>query len=107
MADRLLDETAGWLWLGGRIPDQGDRTSRNAAFLERYEAVLPELLGPELPVEEAAVLAEGPPRPTTRPTNLQRPPRLPTRSTHDPPAPLPRAGARRRDRAARLAGRDP
>ena len=56
MADRLLDETAGWLWLGGRIPDQGDRTSRNAVFLDRYEAALPELLGAE--VSEADATAE-------------------------------------------------
>ena len=47
MADRLLDESAGWLWLGGRIPDQGDRTGRNEALLARYEAALPELLGPD------------------------------------------------------------
>ena len=50
MADRLLAETAGWLWLGGRIPDQADRASRNEAFVARYEARLPELLG----VAEAA-----------------------------------------------------
>jgi len=44
IADRLLDETADWLWLGGRMPDPGERTSRNAALLERYTARLPELL---------------------------------------------------------------
>jgi hypothetical protein len=53
MADRLLDESAGWLWLGGRMPDQGDRTSRNEAFLARYEAALPELFGPEGVADDA------------------------------------------------------
>lgn len=44
MADRLLDESADWLWLGGRRPDQSDRTPRNADFLTRHAATLPELL---------------------------------------------------------------
>jgi Putative bacterial sensory transduction regulator len=48
VADRLLDESAGWLWLGGRMPDQAGRTRRNGAFLDRYEGRLPELAG-ELP----------------------------------------------------------
>jgi Putative bacterial sensory transduction regulator len=63
MADRLLDETAGWLWLGGRIPDQGDRVGRNEAFLARYEAVLPELLGPGDPADDAVAGAD--PAPAT------------------------------------------
>ncbi len=47
IADRLLDESKGWIWLGGRMPDQGDRTSRHEAFLTRFEAILPELFGPD------------------------------------------------------------
>lgn len=43
IADRYLDESADWLWFGGKIPDQSDRTSRNAAFLRRYEGRLGEL----------------------------------------------------------------
>ena len=43
IADRLLDETAGWLWIGGRIPDQSGRTGRNDAFLARYDERLAEL----------------------------------------------------------------
>ena len=43
IADRLLDETTGWLWLGGKVPDQSDRTCRNEALLARYEGRLPEL----------------------------------------------------------------
>ena len=27
IADRLLDESKDWLWIGGRMPDPGDRTS--------------------------------------------------------------------------------
>jgi hypothetical protein len=43
IADRLLDESKDWLWIGGRMPDPGDRTSANAAFLDRFAARLPEL----------------------------------------------------------------
>jgi hypothetical protein len=46
IADRLVEESKDWLWLGGRMPDQGDRTSANAALLDRYRARLPELLEP-------------------------------------------------------------
>ncbi len=45
ICDALLIESAGWLWIGGRIPDSGDRRSRNEALLERYADRLPELLG--------------------------------------------------------------
>ncbi len=44
IADHLLDESVDWLWLGGRMPDPGDRRSANEPFLERYAARLPELL---------------------------------------------------------------
>jgi hypothetical protein len=44
IADRLLEESAGWLWIGGRIPDQSGRTSRNEAFLARYDDRLGELV---------------------------------------------------------------
>lgn len=43
IADRLLVESADWLWFGGRIPDQSDRTRRNVALLARYEGRLREL----------------------------------------------------------------
>ena len=46
IADRLLDESGDWLWLGGRMPDPGDRRSANGAFLDRYTLRLPELLEP-------------------------------------------------------------
>jgi hypothetical protein len=43
IADRLLDESADWIWLGGRRPDESGRTSRNPAVLDRYAGHLPEL----------------------------------------------------------------
>jgi len=46
IADRLLDESKDWLWIGGRMPDPGDRMSANGALLDRYAARLPELLEP-------------------------------------------------------------
>jgi Putative bacterial sensory transduction regulator len=45
IADRLFDESVEWLWIGGRMPDQAGRASRNEAFLARYDEHLPELLG--------------------------------------------------------------
>ena len=58
IADQLLEESKHWLWIGGRIPDQGDRTSTNAAFLDRFAERLPELSGlpePPSPPEPPAV----------------------------------------------------
>lgn len=45
IADRLLDDTRDWIWIGGRMPDQSERVGRNPAFLARFEARLPELFG--------------------------------------------------------------
>ncbi len=45
ICDALLDESAGWLWIGGRVPEQGDRVGRSEALLDRYADRLPELLG--------------------------------------------------------------
>jgi hypothetical protein len=45
ICDALLPETAGWLWVGGLMPEQGDRRPRNGALLARYADRLPELLG--------------------------------------------------------------
>jgi Putative bacterial sensory transduction regulator len=45
IADRLLEESAGWLWIGGRIPDTSGRTSRGAALLDRFADRLGELAG--------------------------------------------------------------
>ncbi len=52
IADRLLEESASWLWVGGRVPDTSARTSRGAHLLVRYADRLAEVIGP---VEPAAV----------------------------------------------------
>jgi Putative bacterial sensory transduction regulator len=44
ICDRLLEDAAGWLWIGGRIPDQADRRTRNPALLARYADRLSELV---------------------------------------------------------------
>jgi Putative bacterial sensory transduction regulator len=44
IADRLFDETRGWLWIGGRVPDgYADRDCRTADLLDRFAPRLPEL----------------------------------------------------------------
>jgi hypothetical protein len=43
IADRLLDESKDWIWLGGRMPDPRGRESRNEALIARFETQLPEL----------------------------------------------------------------
>src|SRR5262245_18102977 len=44
IADQLFEESAGWIWISGRIPDTSGRTSRGAPHLARYAAELGELL---------------------------------------------------------------
>ena len=46
ISDQLLEESASWLWIGGRIPDTSGRPSRGAALIDRYAEQLPELLEP-------------------------------------------------------------
>lgn len=44
IADALFDETRGWLWIGGRVPDDyAARPIRTAALLERFAGRLGEL----------------------------------------------------------------
>ncbi|HEY7591413.1 MAG TPA: YbjN domain-containing protein [Candidatus Limnocylindrales bacterium] len=46
VADELFDESAGWLWIGGRVPaGYGEGAPRNPGLLERYADRLGELLG--------------------------------------------------------------
>ena len=35
ICDLLLEETAAWLWIDGRVPDPGSRVGRQAALLRR------------------------------------------------------------------------
>lgn len=45
VADRLFDETRGWIWIGGRVPDgYAEREGRNAALLDRFAGRLGELV---------------------------------------------------------------
>lgn len=47
VADRLLDESKGWLWIGGIMPTEpADRAARNPGFLDRYADRLPAADGP-------------------------------------------------------------
>lgn len=47
VSDRLLDESADWLWLGGKRPaGYADRAPRNPAFLDRFERRLAEFREP-------------------------------------------------------------
>ena len=52
LADRLLEESAGWIWIGGKIPGTVGRERRNSALLERYDARLAELDARELDARE-------------------------------------------------------
>ena len=46
IADAIFDETRGWLWIGGRVPDgYAERPVRTAGLLERFSGELGELLG--------------------------------------------------------------
>jgi hypothetical protein len=46
ISDRLLEESASWLWVGGAIPSTAGRTSRGEALIARYADRMPELLEP-------------------------------------------------------------
>jgi len=44
IADRVFEETRGWLWIGGRVPDgYGARTGRSESLLRRFAPRLAEL----------------------------------------------------------------
>jgi hypothetical protein len=47
VADRVFEETRGWLWIGGRVPDgYAAGPVRNEALLERFAVALGELVAP-------------------------------------------------------------
>jgi hypothetical protein len=60
IADQLLEESAGWLWIGGRIPDQSARVSRGAGLIARYADRLGELIGGSEAAADAAAPATAP-----------------------------------------------
>jgi hypothetical protein len=43
ICDLLLEDTAAWIWLGGRAPDAAPRISRQADLFQRYADQLGEL----------------------------------------------------------------
>ena len=43
IADQLLEESASWLWIGGRIPDPAGRVGRDEALIVRFADQLGEL----------------------------------------------------------------
>ena len=51
VADALFDESADWLWLGGKVPDQSARSSRNERLIAVYAPALPELFSDRHAVE--------------------------------------------------------
>ncbi|MBI2781311.1 MAG: YbjN domain-containing protein [Chloroflexi bacterium] len=52
VADRVFEETRGWLWIGGRVPDgYATRPIRNEALLTRFASRLGELVAPVASVE--------------------------------------------------------
>jgi hypothetical protein len=55
VCDQLVEDSAAWLWLGGRIPDTAGRKGRNPGLFPRYEQELAEL--------EALPEADRPPEP--------------------------------------------
>jgi Putative bacterial sensory transduction regulator len=45
VADRVFEDTRGWIWIGGRVPDgYTEREIRNLALLDRYAGRLAELV---------------------------------------------------------------
>ena len=50
ISDRLLEESAAWLWIGGAIPDTTGRRSNGESLIARYADRMAELL--EEPVAE-------------------------------------------------------
>jgi hypothetical protein len=53
VADRVFEETRGWLWIGSRVPDgYAEREIRNLALLDRFSAQLGELVA-AAPAEDA------------------------------------------------------
>ena len=44
IADRIFDETRGWLWIGGRVPDGYGVDSRSETLIGRYADRLGELV---------------------------------------------------------------
>jgi hypothetical protein len=54
VADHVFEETRGWLWIGGRLPDgYAARPIRNEALLDKFAERLGELVAPAAAAEPA------------------------------------------------------
>jgi hypothetical protein len=61
VADQVFDETRGWLWIGGRVPDDyAAQPIRNVSLLERFGPQLGELV--DEPVEPEGASSPAMPR---------------------------------------------
>jgi len=76
ISDRLLEESAAWIWIGGRIPDLGDRRSSGAHLIDRYAVRMGELLEPidaaEPGVPDPEIIVDGEPEPAVQPEPARR-----------------------------------
>jgi len=45
ICDLFIEESAGWIWVGGRVPDPGDRVSRQVSLFARYGDRIAEIGG--------------------------------------------------------------
>ena len=76
ISDRLLEESAAWIWIGGRIPDLGDRRSSGAHLIDRYAVRMGELLEPidaaEPGVPGPEIIVDGEPEPAVQPEPARR-----------------------------------
>ena len=60
IADRIFEDTRGWLWIGGRVPDgYTERPIRTAALLDRHASRLGELVAEPLAEASAEPVAAG------------------------------------------------
>jgi hypothetical protein len=67
ISDRLLEESAAWVWVGGMIPDHAGRQSRGAHLIDRYAARMGELLeAAEAPGSEHEPAGVADPEPARR-----------------------------------------
>ncbi|HSL32705.1 MAG TPA: YbjN domain-containing protein [Candidatus Limnocylindrales bacterium] len=54
ISDRLLEESASWIWIGGTVPPVAGRRSRGAHLIDRYADRMGELLDSGVTAEPAA-----------------------------------------------------
>lgn len=73
IADRLLEESASWIWVGGKVPASDRGASRGAHLIERYADRMGELLDPGEPGDSTADARPASPEPPPEPPHLPEP----------------------------------